>query len=316
VSVPIRIASHLIMDHHSSLSCDVSKQKKGCIPGFVTSNEPVVSEEMRSRVEATSNTEGGKLLVKEMNQLSIEERQRALEDVHGVRSVVEESPEIIERSLLQLEEALSKIRTGRAAYDRAVFMSPSYVKQQSFRIMFLRSEFFDARKAAKRMVNYFHHKERLFGLDKLVKDIELEDLGEDDLHDMMGGYLQVLPKKDRSGRTVVVSFHEKHNHRRHANHHRMTWYTMMSLMEDPNIQRLGLAVVLYNVGYNSLRAENIEFVLNSAFLTECLPVRFASCHFCYNDMKILPLMSAFQMTIGKEARVRFRAHYGRYYSCL
>ena len=195
------------MDKHNRLlSSNGIECKSNC------SKESEVSDEMQSRKEATRNTEGGKLLINELNQLSIEEK----EDVRG--SAVDESQELLERSLLLMDETLSKIRTDRSAYDKAVFMNPSYVKQQSFRVMFLRSELFDARKAAQRMVNYFHHKERLFGLDMLVKDIELTDLGEDDLNDMMGGHLQVLPNKDRSGRTVVVSFHRKNYNRGHENH--------------------------------------------------------------------------------------------------
>lgn len=90
----------------------------------------------------------------------------------------------------------------------------------------------------------------------------------------------------------------------------MAWYTVMSLLEDPDAQRLGLAVVMYNVGYNALQKSNLEFLLNSSFLSESLPLRYASCHFCYDDVKLLPLMSAIQMAIGKEARIRFRAHFG------
>lgn len=96
----------------------------------------------------------------------------------------------------------------------------------------------------------------------------------------------------------------------------MTWYTIMTLMEDSDVQRFGLAAVLYNVGHESLRKENVDFLFNSTFLTDSLPMRFASCHFCYNDVKLLPLLSAFQMTIGREARIRFRSHCGRFHVYL
>jgi hypothetical protein len=92
----------------------------------------------------------------------------------------------------------------------------------------------------------------------------------------------------------------------------MAWYTVMSLLEDPDAQRLGIAVVLYNVDYNSLQKHNLHFLMNSKFMSESLPMRYASCHFCYNDLRLLPLMSTFQLTITTEARVRFRAHFGTF----
>jgi hypothetical protein len=164
-----------------------------------------------------NETEGGMLLVKELNQMSLEDRNRALEDVHGVKDPVEETLEFVDVSLKRLEEEVNKIK-ARAAYERALFMSPSYVKDADFRIMFLRADFFDPKKAAMRMVNYFHHKLRLFGMDRLVRAITLDDLNEDDLSDMLAGSLQVLPQTDRSGRTVVVSFYEKHGYKSYENH--------------------------------------------------------------------------------------------------
>jgi hypothetical protein len=90
----------------------------------------------------------------------------------------------------------------------------------------------------------------------------------------------------------------------------MSWYTVMTAMEDVNTQRLGLATVLYNVGFHRHRKQDIEFLLNSTFLSESLPIRYASMHFCYDDIRLLPLISAMQLITGKEARIRFRSHYG------
>ena len=155
--------------------------------------------------------------MKELNELSIQERKRALEDVHGVGESVKETPDLVKESLERFQVEIMKIKT-KSAYEKAVFMSPSFVKDTDFQLMFLRADFFDPKKAAKRMVNYFSHKLRLFGLDRLVKPITLDDLDEDDLRDMLSGSLQVLPHKDRSGRTIVVSFHEKHGYKTFGNH--------------------------------------------------------------------------------------------------
>jgi hypothetical protein len=89
----------------------------------------------------------------------------------------------------------------------------------------------------------------------------------------------------------------------------MCWYIVMTALEDVSAQRLGLAAVLYNIDFRSQR-QDIDFLLNSTFLNEALPIRYASCHFCYNDITLQPLLSTFQLIVGTEARIRFRAHYG------
>jgi hypothetical protein len=168
-------------------------------------------------VEGVGETEGDTLLVKELNELSITEREHVLEEVNGLPKAIDETSELVEESLKRLEEEISKIRK-RSAYEKALFMAPNSVRDRDFRLMFLRAALFDPRKGAKRMVNYFHHKLRLFGLDKLVKSITLDDLDQDDLTDMFSGSLQILPVKDRAGRTVVVSFHDKHQYKTFENH--------------------------------------------------------------------------------------------------
>ena len=90
-------------------------------------------------------------------------------------------------------------RAFRMAYSR----SPEYV--DSLKIGFLRAEVFNSKKAADRMVRFFENKLEYFGEDKLVKDITLDDLSEDDLETIHGGAVQILSTKDRAGRTVLFT---------------------------------------------------------------------------------------------------------------
>ena len=92
------------------------------------------------------------LLAREINDLSLEQRDRVLNEIHGVASDIVETPELIESSLTQLQEEILKIRK-RSAYDRAAFVSPKFVMDTKFRLMFLRSVYFDCKKAAKRIVS-------------------------------------------------------------------------------------------------------------------------------------------------------------------
>jgi hypothetical protein len=147
------------------------------------------------------------MLAKEMNQLSVEEREKVLEDIHGIARAVDEPLDSVKNSLVLLEEELSKItRNKRVAFDLAKSQSEDYVSSEKLRLMFLRAESFDAYKAASRMVRFFDEKYKLFGADKLTKDIVLADLDPDDIAALETGFYQVLPEKDCAGRKVLCFF--------------------------------------------------------------------------------------------------------------
>jgi hypothetical protein len=130
--------------------------------------------------EFPTPVEASGLLAKEMNQLSVEEREKVLEDIHGISRIVDEPQEFIEAYIALLEEELTNI-SSKAAYDLASSMSKEHISSKSMRLMFLRVESYDPYTAAFRMVRFFDEKCELFGADKLTKDITLHDLDPDDL---------------------------------------------------------------------------------------------------------------------------------------
>ena len=77
-------------------------------------------------------------LAKEMNELSVQDRERLFEEIHGVAADVEESPEFLEQKLQDFDTALSKLSYAkRKVLDRAIFLKPSIRKDQTFKLMFL-----------------------------------------------------------------------------------------------------------------------------------------------------------------------------------
>jgi len=109
--------------------------------------------------------------------------------------------DICNEKMKDLEAEISKVRL-KSAYERAMFLSPKYVQDPAFLRMFLRADLYDSAKAAKRLVNYFENKLLLFGEEKLVKKITLQDLDQDDVDEIGTGSFVFLPQKDRSGRAV------------------------------------------------------------------------------------------------------------------
>ena len=150
----------------------------------------------------SSETES--LLAKELTQLSVQEREQVFHDVHGVSEVLKETPELLEAKLLELDYELSLISI-KLAYEQARALSEEYTTGRTFRLMFLRAEKFHAKNAAARMVLYFEEKLKLFGRDKLARDIRLNDLDSDDMACLKSGYLTPLPGRDRAGRAVIFA---------------------------------------------------------------------------------------------------------------
>jgi hypothetical protein len=142
-------------------------------------------------------------LARRLQELSVKERNQLYEEIHGVASIPDEEPVIVETRLAQLDDEITRIR-DKPAYLKALFLAPRRVKSRAFRMMFLRAAEFDPREAAARMVQHYENKLELFGESLLGKDITLEDLSEDDVVALQTGSTMFLPAPDMAGRGVNV----------------------------------------------------------------------------------------------------------------
>ena len=182
-----------------------------------------------------SQSEIDAMVAREMNDLSIAEREQVLNDVHGVTNIPYEGSKEMDEKLMELEFKIQTLSddTNQSAYKQALRISKDYVQNRFFRIKFLRADRFDTGKAAKRMLAFFEQKLILFGRDKLVKDITLEDLNSFDKDVLWNGDLQLLPQRDTAGRTIL--FHalsnEEYKHETSLVSCRMV-YTLFVLVLD------------------------------------------------------------------------------------
>jgi hypothetical protein len=144
-------------------------------------------------------------LAKEMNELTVEEREQVLDDIHGVAEVHNETTEFIEGCLRRLDEALNRIPSRkRKNWNQALFLCPKLETDTKFKLMFLRADLYDAVRAADRIVQHYDFKCELFGEENLVKRITImDDLTEEDIESFMGGFHVELPFKDQSGRPLL-----------------------------------------------------------------------------------------------------------------
>jgi hypothetical protein len=125
-----------------------------------------------------------------------------LHDLHGIADIPEESPEVLTVKLSEMNQATDRIPI-KTAYLFAMSLSNKYVA--SLRLRFLRAEGYNPKNASERMVRYFDTKCELFGKDKLVKDVDLDDLSAEDMAALKSGFMMLLDEKDRSGRMVLYA---------------------------------------------------------------------------------------------------------------
>ena len=154
-------------------------------------------------VSSSKHTDLSSLIASELSRLSIEDREKALEEIHGVVEVSDEDPMEIQNLLDQVKEELKRIRY-KQAYEKAAFLSSAYVTDPDFVIYFLRTDNYNPRKAAIRLVEHFKYKLELFGEHTLVRDIMYDDLSEVEKNILNSGFVYCLPKPDRAGRHVMI----------------------------------------------------------------------------------------------------------------
>lgn len=145
------------------------------------------------------------IIAQNLRELSPEDREKSYHSLHGISGELHETPLLIAQSLGLMEQEINQIHV-KDAYNMAMAMKPEYVQDSALRMKFLRGERFSVRPAAEKLTKFFELKRYLFGASKLVKEIEQDDLNEADIAALYSGYVQWLPLKDRSQRTVSIMF--------------------------------------------------------------------------------------------------------------
>lgn len=255
------------------------------------------------------------LLAREMNALTVQEREKVYEEIHGVAGPVKETPELVASSLIEMRAAIVEIPPHRRkAYSRAMFLRPSLEHDDKYNLMFLRAQRFDPVKAAHHICRSFEHKLKLFGDEKLAKKITLDDLGETErnIH-MYSGAIQLLPSTDSGGRHVLVMLGPMLDLNEDFDSIiRYAWYQIYSAIEEnEEIQKRGMVHVLCGFGeWNRAPHRMLEFVIHSIEFSNDWPARLCSNHFCADQSRFHRAGSTMFALRCKELRIRNRMHFG------
>jgi hypothetical protein len=292
-------------------------------------------------------------LVQELNAMSLKEREEVLYDIHGVGDTVEETPELLTQCLKEMDAWMTKKKRNKkqsAAYRAAESQSREYVEQRKLRLMFLRADNFDAKWAAHRLMYHFEKKLELFGMDKLAKDITLDDMSASDVECIGNGHVQHLPVRDQAGRAVIAVLlpHMKYQEQLNAVRSnfcsvtgsspskrrvspntfsffyfnifcfvpqtRTQYYLLMSACEDEETQKKGCVLV----GYGPERLHGNKYVrpsleIRNMMLFSALPIRPVALHLCLNSVQKHYMFPLLVKAMGRRMRVRIRFHKGTFF---
>ena len=234
------------------------------------------------------------LLSEAFNNLTFEERQAQQEELHGVADEIREERSLIENSLRELEFYLNQTKAGRV-YEIAERQDPSYVQAKSLRLSFLRAEKYNAKAAADKLLRFFDEKEKLFGVEKLTRDITIDDLDEDDIEALKGGGIQ-WAGKDRSNRPILLQVPGLRKFKHLKNELKARYFLMMEGIKSLDAQIRGIILICYTVG-DCRDCREGEGFLEHFRLIESIPFFSAAFHFTCDDIKQHLLGSA-AMTVS------------------
>lgn len=260
-------------------------------------------------------------LADEMDDLCVTEQDKVVFEVHGLPQISDEEPDDIDAEFSELDRELERRLQGKrkknipsiAAIKQVMELYPGFINDKKFRLAFLRSERFDAKLAAEKMIKHFDVKAEAFGnWDILGRDVTMADPSSNDISILESGMLQFLPIRDASGRFVWVVRPEVFNRCTGGetvdNVLRAWWYIMNSMLKDEECQKRGIVVVSYMIGLPDGFSSLARMLRKRR---DAMANRAVAFHYCYDSQQLRPWMAAHKMYVmTNRHRARFRPHFG------
>mmetsp|Transcript_14002 Transcript_14002/g.15381 ORF Transcript_14002/g.15381 Transcript_14002/m.15381 type:complete len:361 (+) Transcript_14002:84-1166(+) len=266
-------------------------------------------------------------LRQERASLPAEEKCSIARDRFGLNTDITEDPDFVARKLREMERALDSIDDEKEAYETALFINPTHVESESFRLAFLRTDKFDATAAARRMIRYWQRKVDLFGVEKAFQpSVTILHFRMEDYPALVKGAFRLLPTKDDRGRAII--FHYMAYYGSNATPEtmiRLMWYIVHAAIfgddDDSNsqdadaAQRNGIVALAGNgrPGYDQLPFSSLNKVKNyfgaiSHDATNVLPVRMVASHSFPTHAWALKFSEHFLYCFAPSLRARFNLH--------
>ena len=250
------------------------------------------------------------LLCQAMDSLSLEERQKQKEILHGIDNSDVEDAALVDRAMEDLDVQLGTIKHN-SMYEVAERINADYVSARSFRVMFLRANDHDPKASAEQMLRFFDLKYQLFGIEKLVEDITLADLNADDIARLKTGRVQ-LAGRDKSGRLVMTHFAGTVDSV--ESWMRVLFFVRMRALQVEDTQLRGVVAIWCALGdYKSTTNGKGYFEIFKA--GKAIPLKRAAVHCCTDEMRQFVLSNVMVKLMKSNTMARLRVHYGSPMEC-
>jgi hypothetical protein len=223
------------------------------------------------------------VMANELNKLSFKERESINEEIHGIdvpNAGVDESPELLRKSFNELDVELQKLRPECAAFDRSqrLFGATTYLNTEEFRIMFLRCDLFDCKKASRRFCDYADLMLEIFGDFALQRRPCLTDLTDLELRILEAGGYQVLPGRDRAGRRILGNLaFDAPKEFGVLSRLRTSIYVVLSILEDVETQQKGAIGISW---WHNVSVDDFIIRKKVHERVNCVPLRLGAYHCC------------------------------------
>ncbi|CAJ1965015.1 unnamed protein product [Cylindrotheca closterium] len=257
------------------------------------------------------------LIASQMAKLSVSDREKVYMDVHGIPDFVAETPELIQKSLLELQHEIDTL-PDKKAYNIAERLDSTYTQDRDFRLAFLRCDRFDCQKAALRIIRHFQMKLDLFGADSLAMDITQDDLDADDMEVLYTSSGRFLNAYDAGGRVINIVVQVPKVYKADAVLRR-AFYNVMIACHDVEIQRRGFVSIVFHSGDHDVKGTSGDnAVLNWKFpkLNEGSPIYLSAVHLCYSEESWEAHNALVRTAFSEPKQVRCRVHHGTVLECL
>ena len=272
-----------------------------------------------SSVGSAMPPDAEQVLQEELMKLSVEDRNKSQDEIHGVDCLApEETPEKITDSLRELDQHLNGETIPvekKKAYlkSQELFAKTTYVNSQEFRLRFLRSTLFDVPEAAQRINQYLNTISSVFGEFTLERGPRISDFSKTELQEFRLGRYQFLPYRDRArpnGRRILAVFPDEKWERMSTLLRTKIWiYLTYVAGEDVEAQKDGIVILVwFDNMWKHIKRKPLVSAERNGVLT--YSVRTSSVHLCTPDTLMYRYRRAYMLMRLRQDRTRIKIHVG------
>ena len=228
-------------------------------------------------------------------------------DMYKQTPTPEETAGLVSAKLDEFEAVLMDIGPGeKQGYLMAKEKGPEQC-DDAFKLVFLRCEVFNVKKAVRRWVRYWDARIKVFGEDKAFLSLTL-----DNARDCVAGldYLQVATKTDPDGRAILLfDFNKDGSDVPSDILERAVWCQVHRALATESAQKRG--VVVYSKMIDNFYQWRPSLSKKIAVSGKgILPVRFAGMHIVYPPTHMRVILRITRALVGPKLKNRIYVHSG------